>query len=129
VYTVIAEKFHAMVELGFDNSRMKDFFDLAVIARTSELDGDTLVDALRATFERRGTALPTSAPAALTADFAAAPAKVRQWSAFVTKGQLQGHDLGGVVTLLHTLLLVPITAAASNQSFDSKWSPALRRWT
>jgi hypothetical protein len=128
IYTVIAEKFHAMVELGINNSRMKDFFDLAVIARTSELDGSTLVDALRATFERRGTALPASAPTALTAEFAVAPAKVRQWGAFVTKGQLQGHDLGEVVALLHTLLLAPITAAASNQPFDSTWSPALRRW-
>jgi hypothetical protein len=43
VYTVIAEKLHAMVVLGMNNSRMKDFFDLAVIARTSELDGATLV--------------------------------------------------------------------------------------
>jgi hypothetical protein len=43
VYTVIAEKLHAMVVLGMNNSRMKDFFDLAVIARTSELDGSTLV--------------------------------------------------------------------------------------
>ena len=30
-----------------NNSRMKDFFDLAVIARTSELDGATLVSASR----------------------------------------------------------------------------------
>ena len=60
VYTVIAEKFHAMVELGIDNSRMKDFFDLAVIARTSEIDGGVLVQALRATFARRGTKLPSS---------------------------------------------------------------------
>ena len=33
VYTVIAEKYQAMVMLGQANSRMKDFFDLAVIAR------------------------------------------------------------------------------------------------
>lgn len=39
-----------MVELGINNSRMKDFFDLAIIASTSELDGSTLVDALRSTF-------------------------------------------------------------------------------
>jgi Nucleotidyl transferase AbiEii toxin, Type IV TA system len=54
VYKVIAEKFHAMVELGINNSRMKDFFDLAVIARTSALEGGLLVEALRATFARRG---------------------------------------------------------------------------
>ena len=47
VYTVIAEKLHAIVVLGMNNSRMKDFFDLAVIARTSELDGATLVEVNR----------------------------------------------------------------------------------
>jgi hypothetical protein len=41
VYTVIAEKYQAMVMLGQANSRMKDFFDLAVIARRTELDGAT----------------------------------------------------------------------------------------
>jgi len=69
VHTVIAEKLHAMVVLGVNNSRMKEFFDLAVIARTSELDGSTLGSAIRATFARRNTSLPTSVPAALTAEF------------------------------------------------------------
>jgi predicted nucleotidyltransferase component of viral defense system len=36
---VIAEKFHAMVVLGVRNSRMKDFFDLALIARTFTVEG------------------------------------------------------------------------------------------
>jgi hypothetical protein len=41
---VIAEKFEAMVQLGTANSRMKDFFDLAVIARTTALEGAMLAD-------------------------------------------------------------------------------------
>lgn len=49
VYTVIAEKFEAMVQLGTANSRMKDFFDLAVIARTTALEGAMLLQAVRAT--------------------------------------------------------------------------------
>ena len=129
VYTVIAEKFHAMVELGINNSRMKDFFDLAVIARTSPLDGGILVEALHATFARRGTTLPSSTPIALTPEFAAAPAKARQWSAFVNKAQLQAHDLQEVVALLDAFLAPPTQGAASGQRFDSKWSPTLRRWT
>lgn len=58
VYTVIAEKYQAMAMLGQANSRMKDFFDLAVIARRTELDGATLAAAIAATFARRQTALP-----------------------------------------------------------------------
>jgi hypothetical protein len=59
VYTAIAEKYQAMVMLGQANSRMKDFFDLAVIARRTALDGATLAAAIAATFTRRQTALPT----------------------------------------------------------------------
>jgi hypothetical protein len=128
VYTVIAEKFHAMVVLGATNSRMKDFFDLALIARTSAMEGSILVEALRATFARRGTVLPTSAPIALTQEFPANLDKVRQWRAFLTKGQLPDHDLGEIVALLHALLLAPTEAAASNRSFGNRWNPALRRW-
>jgi Nucleotidyl transferase AbiEii toxin, Type IV TA system len=129
VYTVIAEKFHAMVELGIDNSRMKDFFDLAVIAKTSAVDGGVLLTALRATFARRGTPLPASTPIALTPEFAAAPAKARQWGAFVSKAQLQAHDLLGVVALLEAFLAPPTRAAVSDEPFDRTWAPTLRHWT
>jgi nucleotidyltransferase AbiEii toxin of type IV toxin-antitoxin system len=37
-YTVIAEKFAAITSLGIANSRMKDFFDLWVLTRHSDLD-------------------------------------------------------------------------------------------
>jgi len=39
VYTVIAEKFQAMVALGMANSRLKDFYDIWVIGTNMELDG------------------------------------------------------------------------------------------
>jgi Nucleotidyl transferase AbiEii toxin, Type IV TA system len=129
VYTVIAEKFHAMVELGINNSRMKDFFDLAVIARTSALDGSILVEALRATFARRNTALPATTPIALTPEFAADPAKSRQWGAFVHKAQLQAHDLTEVIALLDAMMSPPMRAAANDESLESSWSPSVRRWT
>lgn len=129
IYTVIAEKFHAMVELGINNSRMKDFFDLAVIAKTSTLDGSVLVAALRATFARRGTALPTSQPIALTQEFAADPVKGKQWRAFVTKAGLQADKLEDVLGALDALLRLPIDAAVDGLRFDAKWSPELRRWT
>ena len=35
--TVVAEKFEAIVKLGMANSRMKDFYDLWVLAQDSNL--------------------------------------------------------------------------------------------
>ena len=35
VYTVVAEKYQAMVSLGIANTLMKDYFDLWILARHS----------------------------------------------------------------------------------------------
>lgn len=48
--------------LGQAKSRMKDFFDLAVIAQRTELDSATLASAIAATFARRNTELPAGRP-------------------------------------------------------------------
>lgn len=123
VYTVIAEKFHAMVVLGTSNSRMKDFFDLHVIAKCTELDGRTLIRAVRATFERRNTPLPTSEPVALSATFATDPMKVKQWLAFLSKSKSAPIELDKVVAVLRTLLL-PVLL----DSLTGHWNPAETRW-
>lgn len=128
VYTVIAEKLHAMVVLGMNNSRMKDFFDLAVIARTSELDGATLVSAISATFARRNTSVPKFVPIALTAEFSSNPIKDQQWRAFVTKAGLQGSNLQDVVEGLAIFLNPAITACNLSGGFQTSWSPSAREW-
>jgi predicted nucleotidyltransferase component of viral defense system len=86
--TVVAEKFQAMVMLGIANSRMKDFFDIWTLANAFAFDGTCLCRAIRATFKRRKTVLPTAPPLALTAEYGADMAKVRQWQAFIKKGKL-----------------------------------------
>ena len=128
VYTVIAEKLHAMVVLGMNNSRMKDFFDLAVIARTSALDGRTLVDAIRATFARRNTSLPTSTPVALSTEFSSNPIKAQQRRTFVTKAGLQWSSLEEVVDALAVFLNPAIAACSVSGGFESKWNPVASEW-
>src|SRR2546427_268197 len=68
--SVVAEKFQAMVALGIANTRMKDFYDLYRLSETQAFDGETLAAAIGATFERRGTAIPTELPLALGDAFA-----------------------------------------------------------
>lgn len=67
--TVVAEKFQAMVQLCIANSRMKDFYDVWALARQFEFDGTALCAAIQATFQRRQTPLPATAPLALTPEF------------------------------------------------------------
>ena len=128
VYTVIAEKYQAMVMLGQANSRMKDFFDLAVIARRTELDGATLAAAIAATFARRQTALPIERPLALTKQFSADTAKLRQWQAFLNKNRIEAASLGDTVALLDDLLWPPTEVAAAGSQATATWRPEALRW-
>jgi hypothetical protein len=75
--TVVAEKFEAMVKLGALNSRMKDFYDLLVLARRFDFDGFTLATAVSRTFANRKTTVVPD-PLALTPAFAAVPGKEAQ---------------------------------------------------
>ena len=59
--TAIAEKVHAMVQLGSKNSRMRDFFDVSALAEHHPFDGDTLSRALVSTFRGRQTEIPIEA--------------------------------------------------------------------
>ena len=128
VYTVIAEKYQAMVMLGQANSRMKDFFDLSVIARRTELDGATLAAAIAATFARRQTALPIERPLALTKQFSADTAKLRQWQAFLNKNRIEAASLGDTVALLDDMLWPPTEVAAAGSQATATWRPEALRW-
>jgi hypothetical protein len=128
VYTVVAEKYQAMVMLGQANSRMKDFFDLAVIARRTELDGATLAAAIAATFARRRTALPMERPLALTRQFSEDHAKLRQWQAFLNKNRIVADSLGDTVALLDDLLWPPTQVAAAGSQATATWRPEALRW-
>ena len=75
VETVIAEKFQMLVALGLANSRMKDFYDLWLLARSFEFNGQGLCDAIQATFRRRRTQVPGEPPVVLTALLAGDAAK------------------------------------------------------
>lgn len=94
--TVFAEKLEAMQVLGMANTRMKDYFDLLVLAREGAMDPKALSDAIRATFRRRGTALPEGLPLGLSDEFAGDAAKRRQWDAFVRRNGLQAPSLPDV---------------------------------
>jgi len=89
VYTVLAEKFEAMVKLGIANTRMKDFHDVWFLMRRFELSETTLREAVRATFSRRKTELPPW-PEPLTDSFAEDSTKQIQWSGFIRRNGLTG---------------------------------------
>jgi predicted nucleotidyltransferase component of viral defense system len=120
--TVVAEKLEAMVKLGMANSRMKDFYDLAVLARSFSFDGELLTRAIRATFERRKNPLPTTTPVALTATFAEDSMKRTQWSGFVRKvGILGGDTLTDTIAGVRAFVEGPLLAASGAGAVPKSW--------
>lgn len=110
--TVVAEKFQAMVALGRTNSRMKDFYEIWVLARTFPFADDRLPRAIAATFARRNTPIPAQRPDALTPAFAADPSKQAQWHAFVQDVAIDPGPLDRVISDLAAFLMPHATAAA-----------------
>ncbi|MDY4528321.1 MAG: nucleotidyl transferase AbiEii/AbiGii toxin family protein [Parabacteroides sp.] len=51
--TVVAEKFHTMIDRDETNSRMKDFFDCYQLLTQRNLSDETLFEAIKATFDNR----------------------------------------------------------------------------
>lgn len=82
-YTVVAEKFSAMVELGMTNSRVRDYYDIWALARDFEFDGDVLRSAIDATFGGRNAETPTKSPDGLSDAYA--DSAQRFWPAFLKR--------------------------------------------
>ncbi|HEX8212313.1 MAG TPA: nucleotidyl transferase AbiEii/AbiGii toxin family protein [Longimicrobium sp.] len=123
--SVVSEKYQALVELGIANTRLKDFFDLYLLSDRFPFDGLTLAEAIRATFGRRGTALPGGIPTGLSDLFAQDRAKQAQWSAFVRKGKLDGTPqvLEPVILRLREFLASPTETLRVGEVFARVWAP------
>jgi predicted nucleotidyltransferase component of viral defense system len=124
--SVVAEKFQAMVMLGMVNSRMKDFYDLWILARQFDFQGPLLCEAIRATFERRRTLVPSDVPTALSPEFFQDEGKQAQWRAFVNKSKLDtgGLGLGEVAAVLRDFLVPCTGAVAAGNKLDMEWPPS-----
>lgn len=102
--STLAEKVHALVTLGRDNSRSKDFHDVWWLLQR-QAPSLSLTLAVRATFQRRGTALPAVLPDALSEAFAADPVKLAQWRAFLSRSRVDDRpELADVIRELREAL-------------------------
>lgn len=126
VYTVVAEKLHAIALLGMTNSRLKDYLDLWVLLDRETLDIDTLASAIAATFARRETPLTTELPIGLSEEFAEDATRQALWAAFLRKNALTPMALNKVVDTLRTRLHPALVRVVSNTSAQEAQHAALR---
>ncbi|WP_441001475.1 nucleotidyl transferase AbiEii/AbiGii toxin family protein [Fodinibius sp. SL11] len=122
----IAEKYQAMVNLDIANSRMKDFYDIYFLSEKRLFEGPVMQRAIKETFSRRETDIPTELPTALTEAFYEDETKKKQWKAFIGKisdDQLP-KELSSIVGRVKAFLW-PVTISIQDQSdFTQSWKPA-----
>lgn len=123
--SVVAEKLHAMVTLGEQNSRYKDFYDMHTMANAFRFERSTLVAAVRATFERRATPIAAETPVALRATFYADDARAKQWRAYVTRSGMTGvpQDFASVGDRVITFLQPLWADLSAGTEVRGEWSP------
>ena len=88
-----------------------------------------LSDAIRATFERRGTPLPFETPFALTPEFHSDGQKSFQWKAFVKRLRLDSSTpaLDEIGETIRQFVEAPIAEARSQTAVEKTWSVS-GRW-
>lgn len=114
IYTVVAEKLHAIALLGMANSRLKDYLDLYVLLKNEEIDEKILLDAIASTFARREMALPKATPLGLTSEYSQDASRQAMWRSFLNKNELEFISLPEVVTSINEFVLPIIVRAQSN---------------
>lgn len=122
--TLVAKKFQTMVRFGTVNSRMKDFFDVWLIARQFDFDGALLARAMSETFRNRGTEME-SEPVALSSAFTTAESTQKQWAAFVDRSRLTSapRTLDDIRDPLRAFLLPVAVALRDGREFAHLWQP------
>ena len=122
VYTVIAEKFQAMVMLDIANSRLKDFYDIWIISSKPIIKGQLLVDAIKATFERRDTDMSKESLSIFEPAFCSDSNKQKQWEAFLRKNGLKSEmTFEQLMRSLESFIAPAYKAARESSNFDSNW--------
>lgn len=123
---MIAEKFEAMVSRGVDNSRVKDLWDIACLARRFAFDGETLRTAIAQTFRRRGTSFRGERPLSLLPGYYEDAARAQHWQVL---GRQIATDADGPARLVDAgeelrRFLGPVCDSLIEESpFTQAWPP------
>lgn len=117
---VVAEKFQAMVQLGIINGRMKDYFDLWAIPQVVSLPDQDLDAAIRATFERRRTPIPSKRPPGLSSTFFEDTSKQAQWRNYVRSIQVSNLELAEVTNAIWALVGPSCSRLLAKQDRDEE---------
>jgi predicted nucleotidyltransferase component of viral defense system len=120
--SVVAEKLESIVRFGMLNSRLKDFYDIWLMANRLDFDGGELGAAIQATFSNRNRNVDTAAISQIE-EYAGDKARASQWVAFCRKNRLtpEPPDLARTVATIVRFIGPLIIAISSGEHCKDKW--------
>jgi len=127
--SIIADKFESMVSRELENSRMKDFYDVWLLATSKSFDNETLKAAIVETFNYFESKLPEGIPICFTKDFYENSLRQKQWKAFVKTSNIkESVSLSEAITVC-ALLLMPLCNELNDKAFSKKiWNYQAQKW-
>lgn len=121
--STVAEKFQAMVNLGLPNSRMKDFYDIWFLSRSFDFNGETLIEAIEKTFEKRKMPIIRE-PTIFNPSFMKDDTKQVQWQGFIKKTKLTDTPIffADVAADIKVFLQPTVASIIERQPFGLFWT-------
>lgn len=125
--SVVAEKFEAIVSLGYANSRYKDFYDIYILARNYDFDGNELKKAIEETFHHRQTGFDDII--AFEKGFAEDTIRKNRWNSFIKKKKaMESVDFGTVVDMIKDFLQPIAKNIKDNVVINTQWNSQKKEW-
>ena len=126
IYSCIAEKFEAIVSLGYDNSRLKDFYDIYVIVSSFDLNGNELFNAIKETFGHRNTKFDEIV--IFENDFLD-DIRIKRWNSFIKKKKaMMELSLEDTINLINKLMIPIVNALTNDEEFNKYWDSLTLTW-
>jgi Nucleotidyl transferase AbiEii toxin, Type IV TA system len=102
---------------------MKDFYDIRSLSRDSPFEAASLSEAIKKTFARRDTKLPSGTPLVFTSEFFDDSDKKKQWAAFCNKNRsyIPKMSLESVCQEIAAFLMPLVEALNGKAALPQKW--------
>ena len=124
IEAILAEKIQAIVKLDLLNSRIKDIYDIWLIASSQKIDGSVLAKALQVTFENRQTLYPENL--ILFDQSFLTLRRINAWKAIGRKLPSVENlpDLIDIIERLSSFLTPVLDALYHDEEFSLVWDPS-----
>ncbi len=125
--STIAEKFDAIIERMELSSRMKDYYDIYLIAQTFDFDGRKLQEAIMQTLETRGTSFDRNSFNEIIG-FIHNRAMLIKWQQFIKRTKLPDISFSEVINLFDIFLGDIWNIILNEDEWFKKWSCQSLTW-